>query len=136
MGGRNQVVDMDIPDTQVGADEALEAAEQWFAEQRWRDAVHHLPFRGRSLAFPLPLYSAAFCCLSLPLSLPFTDLSLSFHCFSLPSAVFLCLFHCLSLAFHGLSTAFPLPFLGLITAFPLPFRGLLLSFLGLITAFH
>jgi tetratricopeptide (TPR) repeat protein len=34
------VVEMNIPDTQVGADEALEAAEQWFAEQRWRDAAN------------------------------------------------------------------------------------------------
>eukprot|EP01052_Picozoa_sp_SAG31_P014461 SAG31_NODE_900_length_11140_cov_3.806086_1_plen_2434_part_00 len=34
------VVDMEIPDTQVGADEALEAAEQWFAEHRWRDAAN------------------------------------------------------------------------------------------------
>ena len=34
------VMEMEIPDTQVGAEEALEAAEQWFAEQRWRDAAN------------------------------------------------------------------------------------------------
>lgn len=34
------VTEMEIPDTQVGAEEALEAAEQWFAEQRWRDAAN------------------------------------------------------------------------------------------------
>jgi tetratricopeptide (TPR) repeat protein len=33
------VTEMEIPDTQVGAEEALEVAEQWFAQQRWRDAA-------------------------------------------------------------------------------------------------